>query len=417
MGIDKLKEIRKEIKDEFENHMIPFWLGLKDEEHGGYYGLVNFDLSLDKKADKGCIVNSRILWFFSRAYTKFGDEKYLHAAEHAFHYLMEAFLDDDEGGVYWSVNFDGHPADTTKHTYCQAFAIYALAAYYEATKDKDALECAYDLYHIIEDRCRDNDGYLEAFTREFEVASNEKLSENGVMATRTMNTLLHVMEAYTELYRVDGDKLVKRNIIETLKIFREKMFDAERGRLLVFFDKDYDSLIDLYSYGHDIESAWLIDRTVDIISGSTNGSSNEKSEYDMSDITSVLTESIYKEAFKEDGMPAEAENGVVLETRIWWVQCEAILGFMNAYTRIKNASESDKGYSDYKKFEEDYKNAAISIWEYTKKSIVDKRPGSEWYSEVRKDGAPIETKPMEDIWKCPYHNGRMFLEMMDYIEE
>lgn len=407
--VEIINVFKQELREEFIGHMLPFWMNLKDEENGGFYGLVDFNLNLDKKADKGCILNSRILWLFSNLYTRIETGKWgtvevddalksrwLEIADHAYRFLVEAFLDKEMGGVYWSVTYDGKPADTTKHTYNQAFAIYALSSYYEATGNREAFELATELFHLVEEKFRDEDGYLEAFKRNFDLESNEKLSENGVMATRTMNTLLHIMEAYTELFRVDEDKNseVLVSIIKALDIINEKIYDPEKGRLEVFFDKDYNSLIDLYSYGHDIEAAWLMDRTADVIS-----KANTLKNVDVSELTDTLTRNIYDITFNPNGIPAEAENGKVLETRIWWVQCESMIGFMNGYN--KDSSN------------EKYLEAVLSIWEYVKEHVVDRRPGSEWFSEVRADNTPIETKPMADEWKCPYHNGRMFIEMME----
>ena len=187
------------------------------------------DLRIDPEAVKGCILNSRITWFFSSAATLLGDKSLLEEAAHAYAFMKDACLDREYGGMYWSVTCDGKPADTTKHTYNQAFTIYALAAYYEASGDPEALRMALDLYGIIETRCRDEGGYLEAYDRQFRPASNEKLSENGVMATRTMNTLLHVFEAYTELYRVSGLDQLRKNLCEILDLFAEKNSTASAG--------------------------------------------------------------------------------------------------------------------------------------------------------------------------------------------
>ncbi len=390
--LDKLSD---ELKEEFFEHMIPFWQRLKDNNYGGFYGLMDQNLKLDKEAEKGCILNSRILWFFSTAYTCFRDESFLKSAKAAYDFLKEHFIDKEEGGVYWSVDYDGCPADETKHTYNQSFAIYGLAAYYEASSDREALDLAFSLMDIVESKCRDKDGYLEAFTKRFEKDSNEKLSENGVMAERTMNTLLHIMEAYTELYRVSKNEKLRENICEILKIFREKVYNPDKERLEVFFDKDYNSLIDLHSYGHDIEAAWLIDRTVEVFGF-------EGTKYDMSDITKVLTRKIYEVAYDGNSVPAECEKGVVLQTRVWWVECEAIIGFLNGYQK-----DTEKDY---------YLDAAVSVWDYTRRNMVDKRAGSEWYNELDEENNPIPGMAIADPWKCPYHNGRMFIEVIKRCE-
>ncbi|MBR2055251.1 MAG: AGE family epimerase/isomerase, partial [Clostridia bacterium] len=212
-----------EMKTHLTKKILPFWMNLKDDDFGGYYGLVKEDLTLKKDAMKGCILNSRILWTFSTAARILKDERYLPYAKQAFDF-MEKFMDKERGGVIWSVTFDGKPIDTTKHTYCQAFAVYGLAAYYRATGEKKALERAMDLYRVIEDKCRDEGGYGEAFQIDFSPESNEKLSENGVMASRTMNTLLHVLEAYAELYRAGGDETVKKAAKDALECFLKVMY-------------------------------------------------------------------------------------------------------------------------------------------------------------------------------------------------
>ena len=191
----------EEIQSHLTQKIIPFWSGLKDEKYGGFYGYLGYDLTLNRQAVKGCILNSRILWFFSNACLLLGDDSLLADAKHAYEFLKEHCIDPENGGVYWSLTYDGRPEDTTKHTYNQAFAIYALSSYYDASKDAQALELALSLYQIVEQKCRDAYGYMEAFDIRFAPVENDKLSENGVMAEKTMNTLLHVFEAYTELYR------------------------------------------------------------------------------------------------------------------------------------------------------------------------------------------------------------------------
>ena len=169
----------EEIKAHLINDIIPFWKGLRDDEFGGYYGYLDYDLKLDKKAVKGCILNSRITWFFSNAYTLLKDESLLEEAKHGFAFLKEHCMDKDNGGIYWSMKYNGEPEDTTKHTYNQAFSIYALSSYYEASGDEEALEMAKELFRIIETRCTDEIGYKEAFDKEFHEIENDKLSENG----------------------------------------------------------------------------------------------------------------------------------------------------------------------------------------------------------------------------------------------
>ena len=378
-----------QVKEHLLNDIIPFWQRLRDEEYGGFYGYMGYDLAIDKKAVKGCILNSRILWFFSNAYLLLKDEQLLKDAGHAFEFLKDHCLDEENGGIYWSLTYAGKPEDTTKHTYNQAFAIYALSSYYDASKDEQALKIAQELYRIIETKCKDEYGYLEAFNIRFEPAENDKLSENGVMAEKTMNTLLHVFEAYTELYRVTHDEKVADNIRYMLDLVADKVYNSKIGRQEVFFDRTWNTLIDLYSYGHDIETSWLIDRGLEVLG-------DDAYTAKLSPITKTITENIYKRAYIDHSLVNEAENGVVDTTRIWWVQAEAVVGFLNGYQKSPEHKE--------------YLEAAEDIWGYIRDYLVDKRC-SEWYWALDENRKPLE-KPIVEPWKCPYHNGRMCFEVI-----
>jgi len=379
-----------DIKNHLKTVIIPFWTKLKDEQYGGYYGLLTNDLVLDKKAVKGCILNSRILWFFSSAYLELKDKELLSSATHAYEFLKNHCLDREEGGVFWSVSFDGKPDDTMKHTYNQAFAIYALSSYYAASGEKEALELALDIFRLIEKKCRDEYGYMEAFDRGFHEISNEALSENGILAKKTMNTALHILEAYTELYRVSGDERVKDKLCEILDTFADKIYNPELKRLEVFFDEKYNSIIDLHSYGHDIEASWLLDLATTVLN-------IPEYEQKIGIITSVLADKIYGRAFDGHSVLNECEKGIDNTHRVWWIQSEAIVGFVNAYER-----SADIRYLD----------GARNVWKYIKDNLVDKRPGSEWFWEVDENGIPYREHDIVEPWKCPYHNGRMCLEVI-----
>ena len=352
---------------------------------------MDYGLHVDKTAEKGCILNSRILWFFSRCARDLDREDCLREAEHAYRFLMDHCLDREQGGVFWSLRYDGTPQDTTKHTYVQAFAIYALSAYYEATGDRQALETAFELFQLIESRCRDKDGYLEAFAQDFSPASNEKLSENGVMAQRTMNTLLHVFEGYAGLYEAACDPRVGVAMERILDIYAGKVYNRSFHRQEVFFDQDYNSLIDLTSYGHDIESSWLIDWGCALLEDP------ELSEA-IATINSDLADSVLKAAFDGHSLANECERGIVDGNRVWWVQAEALLGFANEF--IKNPDRTD------------CRDAAAGLWKYIYEKVVDPRPGGEWFWRLKADGTPDKTKPIVEPWKCPYHNGRMCMELI-----
>lgn len=404
--MSELAKLAADAKEHLLGKIVPFWRSLRDDERGGWYGYMSYDLKTDREAVKGCILNSRITWFFSNVYLcckeglisrddclkyGFSPEDLKAEAEHGYAFLKEHCLDKKNGGIYWSLHADGTPEDTTKHTYNQAFSIYALSSYYEALGDEEALKTAFELFDLIEGKCTDEVGYLEAFTVDFQPESNEKLSENGVMAAKTMNTLLHVFEAYTQLYKVSGDEKVGKRLEWILDTFADRIYNPERHRQEVFFDEDYNSIIDLHSYGHDIETAWLIDLGVEVL---------KKPDYEkkLTPITKDLMSQIYKVAFDGHSLANECERGVVNTHRIWWVQAESVVGFLNGYLKDNSHGE--------------YLDAALRQWEFILEHVVDQRSGSEWFWEVDETGSPYPDRPIVEPWKCPYHNGRMCIEIL-----
>ena len=379
------------IRDEFRSHLIrkilPFWEKLRDERYGGYYGFMDEDLRLNREADKGCILNSRILWTFSEAARVLRDESLYAYADHAYAFLKR-FIDPENGGVYWSANFVGEPADTTKHTYCQAFAVYGLAAYVRLTGNKEALGIAKDLFRLIETKCMDGGGYLEALKADFTPESNEKLSENGVMASRTMNTLMHVLESQAELYRAAPDDEVLLAGRAALDRFLHVFYNPGKRRLEVFCDNEYHPLLDMQSYGHDIEGSWLIWDAAETFLPEEEREPWHKMCLD-------LLESATERAFTDHGLHYEIVNGEVNTTRAWWPQAETMLAFEFGWRMT-----GDPAWLERMKTQ----------WNYITRTTVDPREGSEWFNELREDGTSIR-KPMVEEWKCPYHNGRMCLRL------
>lgn len=382
--------IINEVRDELENHIVPFWTGLKDDENGGFYGFLSYSLELDKKADKGVILHSRILWFFSKCYAVLGDEKYRELAFHAFEYIKNNCIDFENGGVYWMTDFKGVPSDTMKHTYNIAFAIYALSCYYNAVGDRFALDLAYKLFSDIEENTLDEYGYREAFTVDWQLVPNDVLSENGLMADKTMNTILHLIEAYTELYKAQQNERVGERLRFLLSQMRDKVFDPDRNALRVFFDTKLEVIGDIHSYGHDIEATWLTDLACD-----TLGDAELIKDWAERDLK--ISSNILDIAFEKGALNNERENDKIDRKRVWWVQAEAVVGFTNAYQHSK-----DKKFLD----------AARSVWDHIRSDMIDRREGSEWYSEVSFDGVPDSGKEIVGPWKCPYHNGRMCLELI-----
>lgn len=446
--------LSNEVRGHLWGRLVPFWEGLRDRENGGFYGWMDSGLTVDRKADKGCILNSRILWFFSNVAICLAGEEGERAAlsggaalpgaggqparqrarereqaqspqreqdradalkecaDWAYRFLRDRCVDAERGGVYWSLDYRGQPEDTTKHTYNQAFAVYALSSYYRAYRDREALELAERLIGVIEGRCFDAQGYKEALDIDFCPIANDKLSENGVMADRTMNTLLHVLEAYTEYLGACREaeqafgvfsrrglepgrpgawrRTVEEKLRWILNLVAERVYNPELRRQEVFFDLHMESLIDLHSYGHDIEAAWLIDRCLEVLG-------DEGLTRRMSPMLRSLEAEVYERAYAHHSLANECERGVVDEKRVWWVQAEGVVGFYNAYQKTG---------------ERRYLEAAEDIWGFVRAHLVDERPEGEWFWYTDEAGNPALEKPIVEPWKCPYHNGRMCMEIM-----
>lgn len=385
-----MQNMREEMKKELTGHIIPFWKSFRDDVYGGFTGLMDMDLKRDEKAPKGCILNSRILWFFSEAAMLLKDDSLISYADHAYRFMIDHCVDHEFGGVFWSCTYDGKPLDTTKHTYNQAFAIYALSAYHALTGKEEPKALARELMAVIEGRCRDEGGYLEAYTRDFKPASNEKLSENGVMATRTMNTMLHVFEGYSGLYQYTADPEAKSHMEAIIDIFMDKVYNDALRRQEVFFDHEYNTLIDLTSYGHDIETSWLLDWGCTLLNDETRSAR-------LIPALQKMAQNVYEKAYHGQGLYTECEKGIDLKSRVWWVQAETVLGFFNAWQR------TGKPY---------FLDAAREEWDFIKAYQIDPREGSEWYSELDEHLIPKRSKEVVEPWKCPYHNGRMCMEII-----
>lgn len=390
-----MDKLYKEVKKELTEHILPFWMKLKDEQNGGMIGEVDFHLQKDKKADKGGIVTARFLWTFSAAYRVTGDAIYLAYADQLYHFLVDKVYDHKDLGLFWLLDYKGNPKDTSKHIYAQSFGVYALSEYYRASKNENALNLAIELFKLIEEKgfSEKRNAYMEEFDREWNAVSNEKLSENGVLAEITMNTHIHILEAYTNLYKAWPNEELKARLHHLLEIHYERIYDQKSKFLGVFFNENWESIADIKSFGHDIEASWLMDETIKTLE-------LERKEY--IDMVVDIAYNIADYAMEDNGsLMNEEVDGKVDRTKIWWVQAEAIVGFYNAYERTND---------------ERFLQLVHSLWNYTKENIIDKREGGEWYWSVDDKGNPTE-RNICDPWKASYHNGRFCLEIMERMME
>ena len=398
----ELDILRAEVRAELEKDILPFWLERMQDPSGGFYGQMDGDGRLIQDATRGGILNARILWTFSSAYRILGRPEYLDAARNVFSQIRDKFFDREFGGIYWSLNADGTPLDTKKQFYAIAFAVYGCAEYFRATGEEEALELAIKLWRSIEDHSLDSvkGGYIEACTRDWQPIADMRLSEKDRNDAKTMNTHLHILEGYTGLYRVWKDETLRRRLVELCEIFMNKIVRPD-GHLGLFFDEDWNSQSDTVSYGHDIECSWLLSETAELLEDPVLLARVREC------CRRIATASL--EGLQPDGSmiyecsQSKAPAGFVYDTdRHWWVQAETVVGCLNqAHLPAPSPANAPDGI---------WLDRAIRCWEYIKANLI--APDGEWYWSIDAEGHPNTRDDRAGFWKCPYHNGRMCMEIL-----
>ena len=416
--------MKREMQDVLEKNILRFWLDkMVDEENGGFYGRIDGRGQLHPEAEKGAILNARILWSFSAAYRLLEVEEYLEAATRAKDYLIEHFIDPVYGGVYWSVDHKGQPLDTKKQFYAIGFAIYGLTEYARATGDREALDFALQLYDSIEEHAFDraHNGYIEACTREWGEMEDMRLSELDANYPKSQNTHLHILEPYTNLLRclrelhaqetcdyvpVLGAVLpigitipletivaVEASLRNLINIFTDRILNSETHHLDLFFGMDWTrGEGHLESYGHDIECSWLLHEAALVLG-------------DKKVLAKV--EPIVREVAKASGKGLRRDGSLIHEANLdtgrvdddlhWWVQAENVVGWFNIYQYFDDEEALEK---------------ACRCWDYIKSQLIDYEQG-EWFWSRHADGSLNTTDDKAGFWKCPYHNSRMCLEIIE----
>ena len=377
--------------DELTRNILPWWIRkMPDPDNGGFYGRRDGRDNVVPGAPKGGILNARILWSFAAAYIWKPDPLYLEMAMRARDYVFRHFFDDEYGGTYWCLKSNGEPLDTKKQIYSQAFFIYALSTYHMGTGDREALDRAIDLFRLIEKYSFDHErgGYFEAFTREWGEIADLRLSAKDANEKKTMNTHLHVLEAYTALYRIWPDPELKQQLAALVKVFAERIVDPETAHLNLFFDEEWNCRSTIVSYGHDIEASWLLCEAAEVIG-----------DADSVKGVALRIASAAHEGLAEDGSlfyEKDDAAGHFDRDRHWWVQSEAVVGFLNAWQL-----SGDAGWLEM----------ASDALEYIRANISDRDQG-EWFWSIRADGTVNRDDDKAGFWKCPYHNTRMCLEVL-----
>jgi len=338
------------------------------------------------------VLNARILWTFAAAHRRLVDERYREFAERARSYLMGQFWDPVHGGVFWSVDHMGQPLETHKQTYAQAFALYGLSEYHRATGASDALAEAIKLFQLIEAHTLDPEhgGYLEALSRSWERIEDVRLSDKDLNAPKNMNTHLHVLEAYTNLFRAWPDPLLREKLASLVGLFLEKIIDANKHHLHTFFELDWMPVTEVISFGHDIEASWLLLEAADVLGDATLRAKVREAAIALAGAT--LLEGIDPDGGLVNELLPDGETD---SDRYWWVQAEAVVGFVNAYQETQSA---------------DYLEAAEAIWDFARHHLMAE---DEWYFRVDRNGHPYPGDDKVGMWKCPYHGVRACFEVIE----
>jgi len=376
-------------KMEFFNHLtgdlLPFWNKLYDNSFGGFYGSVDSDGNIEEKAPKSAVLQTRILWFYSSCHKLLGDEKLLGFADFQFDFIAKHMLDPTDGGICWSVWHDGKTKDGHKHTYALAFALYAFCAYYSAGKNSSALAAADRVFHLIENDFRDSYGYLEPYA----------IGSPGRGQTRTSNTLLHIIEAYTEYYKAVRTNAACDALAYAIDLAMTKAYNDDLRRIECYFDPFMNPVGDVLSYGHDIEASWLVHRACTALGdGETTRRFSPKLDR--------LAQNVISKGFVDEGRNGlyyDRTDGNDNKNRSWWVMAEAMVALVHRY----------RLYNDGKSME-----LAKNLWGYIKARFIS--PHGEWYAGLG-DGGDVRrgSEGLCGAWKCPYHNGRMCLELIDML--
>ncbi|MFI5157720.1 MAG: AGE family epimerase/isomerase [Sphingobacteriales bacterium] len=395
---NQLSILKNELNEELGS-ILNYWMNNTiDEVYGGFMGRIDENNKVVVNAPKGSVLNARILWSFSAAYNLIQNPDYLQYAERAYEYIVDHFIDKECGGVYWSIDYKGTPLDTKKQVYANAFTIYGLSEYYIASGNEEAKTLAIELYNLLVEKSFDtkNTGYLEAFTRDWQPINDLRLSAKDANEKKTMNTHLHVLEAYTTLYRIWQPEELKLQIETLIHNFLDHFIDPKTHHCLLFFDEDWNSKSGLISYGHDIEVTWLLQQAAEVIN-------NKLLLEKIQAINISITETTISGLDSDGGLwyeyePAEHQP---IKQKHWWVQAEAMVGFYNTWQITGD---------------EKYLTIADKNWQYIKAKILDKNNG-EWLWGRDENGEIMKGEDKAGIWKCPYHNSRACIEIIKRISE
>ena len=370
---------RKQLEDELTGNILPFWIRhAPDSEHGGFIGgLNNANEILD--FPRSAVLTARILWTFSCAAREEDWPEYRAMADRAFLTLRERFVDEKFGGLYGAVNAAGVPVHRRKLAYAQAFGIYGLSEYFALTRDPAALELAIRLFRYVENHLGDvlHGGYFEGVTEEGTPDPFAQITDAEPEHRKSLNTLLHLLEAYTCLRNVWPDPSIQQRHETLLQTMLDRVVNRETGHFHLYFRADWSPLGHHISYGHDIEGAWLVREAAHLTAHPD--AANEAAL--------GLAEGVLKRGFMAPGKLAfEGDQASIHDRQLhWWVHAEAMVGFYDAY-QISGSSA--------------YRDASHACWQTIQELFID-RNGGDWFKVLDEKGTPFFRSLKIGPWECP----------------
>jgi cellobiose epimerase len=370
-----------------------WWLTKSFDAHnGGFVGQIDTRAAPVPAANKGVVLHSRMLWFFSEVAQVSPAGHYHIAAGRAYHYLLMHFRDTQFGGVFWELDRDGQVVDSKKHTYASCFFIYALCAYHRLTGEAEPLDVAMSCFDAIESHARDPmlGGYVEAFSRDWQPIEDMRLGAGDINAPKTMNSHLHLIEAYSALHGACPSARTAEALRHALEIFCTRIADPDAGHLRQFFDMQWSDLSRSVSFGHDIEASWLLREAA--------GCLGDPLLIEVAlEISARLARACLRDGIGAHGQLCSQYLCDVRrrdESSIWWVQAEALVGFLDAYCVSRDAA---------------YLVACETVWRFIRDNHIDDAAGEWHWSPPALPGT--QGNPYKaGFWKGPYHNGRAMLE-------
>ena len=403
-----LQKLAANAEKELRGNILPFWLEhARDREHGGFHAFIGEDMKVRDDEPRGALLTSRILWTFSAAYRKYPDPAYLEMARWAYRDLTDNFIDKEKGGLFWTITSDGKPLDAHKQIYVQVFGLYALSEFFRATGEQPALDQAVAIYRLIEQHASDPKagGYFDSLDRAWQPEKGTAGNLLGA-APKSQNSHIHILEGYSNLLRVWPDAGLRERQRALIELMLTRIIAPRTHHLVLFMQNDWTPIGEEISYGHDIELSWLLVEAAQVLGDPALLARTKAEAVAIAQVTNA------EGIDRDGGVFSEGDpKGLTNPNKEWWEQAEAAVGFFNAYQ-----ISGDPRFFAY----------ARRSWDFIQAKLVDRKNG-DWYNTLTRDCTPILTVTTPkgrvipsaklSIWKCPYHNSRCCLELIERIEE